>query len=458
MRTDERGLPLTTSSDAAVAHFDTTIREYLEYRLAAIDSLQRTLAADPEFVMGHCLKGYFGLLACTVTTHHEVRQALEFAEARLQGLTPREQRHVAALRAWLHGDLLTAGAHWDAILLDHPTDILALRLQHFATFWTGKSMALRDGIARAFAAWDERAPGYSYVLGMYAFGLEEAGDYATAEAYGKRAVDLNPDDLWAIHAVAHVLEMQGRLHDGQAWLSYPGDAWGDRNAVKGHLWWHAALYPFELGEYDGVLELYDQRIWKPQNAFYIDIQNAAALLWRLEFQGVDVGDRWQELAQVCETRIADHVLAFTDLHVMIALIMAGRLSAADQCLASLRAFADTPDNFAASTMAAVTLPMCESMLAYGRGAYDEAVERLLPRRYDYACVGGSHAQRDVFAQFLIDAACRAERWPLACALLAERAALRPNSRGTWLHYAQALDQLGETARAAAARQHAAEVC
>jgi hypothetical protein len=117
---------------------------------------------------------------------------------------------VAALWAWSGGDLLTAGAHWEAILLDYPTDILALRLQHFATFWTGNSVALRDGMARALPAWDERTPGYSYVLGMYAFGLEEAGEYAMAEARGKHAVELNPDDLWAIHAVAHVLEMQGR--------------------------------------------------------------------------------------------------------------------------------------------------------------------------------------------------------------------------------------------------------
>ena len=458
MRTDERGLSLTTSSDTAVMHYDTTIRHYLEYRTDTVDYLRHTLTADPEFVMGHCLKGYLAILASTVTTHSDVRQSLDFATARVQGLTRREQTHVAALRAWFTGDLLTACGLWDDILLAHPTDLLALRLQHFVTFWTGKSFALRDGIARALPAWDEQTPGYSYVLGMYAFGLEESGDYATAEAKGKRAVALNPDDLWAIHAVAHVLEMQGRLHDGMVWLSYPRDVWSDRNAVKGHLWWHAALYAFELGEYDRVLTLYDQVIWKPENAFYIDIQNAAALLWRLEFHGVEVGNRWQELAQICEARLDDHVLAFTDLHVMVALVMAGRYQAAARFLASLQAFAATPDNFAASTMQAVTLPMCESILAYGKGAYQDAVARLLPIRYDYACIGGSHAQRDVFAQFLIAAALKAERWPLACALLAERVALRPNSRGTWLKYAQTLDKLGHTARTEAAQQRAAALC
>jgi tetratricopeptide (TPR) repeat protein len=219
---------------------------------------------------------------------------------------------------------------------------------------------------------DEHTPGYSYVLGMYAFGLEEAGEYATAEARGKRAVELNPDDLWAIHAVAHVLE------------------------------WHA-------------------------------------------------------LAEVCAARIDDHVLAFTDLHVMVALVMARRYQAAEQCLASLRAFADTPNNYAAATMARITVPLCEIILAYGKGAPQVALDGLLSIRYDYACVGGSHAQRDVFAQFLIEVALQAERWPLARALLAERLAVRPNSRGTWLKYAQTLDQLGNTTQAEAARQRAAAV-
>jgi predicted Zn-dependent protease len=170
-----------------------------------------------------------------------------------------------------------------------------------------------------------------------------------------------------------------------------------------------------------------------------------------------VGDRWHELAAVCATHIDDHVLAFTDLHVMVALVMAGRYQAAEQCLASLRSFADTPNNFAAATMARVTVPLCESILAYGKGTPQAALDGLLPMRYEYACIGGSHAQRDVFAQFLIEVALKAERWPLASALLAERLAVRPNSRGTWLQYAQTLGQLGKKAQAEAARQRAVAV-
>jgi tetratricopeptide (TPR) repeat protein len=236
--------------------------------------------------MGHCLQGYFCLLASTVTMLAAAWQSLSAAEGHVQELTARERTHIAALRAWYTGDVVTACRLWDDILLTAPTDILALRLHHFVTFWMGHPYALRDGVARVFSAWDEQTPGYSYVLGMYAFGLEEAGSYAAAEAYGKQAVRLNPADLWAMHAVAHVLEMQGRLHEGIVWMDYAPHAWAERNAMKSHLWWHLALFSLELGDYDRVLAIYDEAICQEKPAFYIEIQNAASLLLRLEFQGV----------------------------------------------------------------------------------------------------------------------------------------------------------------------------
>lgn len=454
--TDERGLLLTTSNVTAVEHYDTTIRHYLAYQLDTMAYLQDTFDADPEFVMAHCLQGYLAMLAGMAAMRDTARQSLDVTEARTATITPRERLHVKALRAWYEGDVLRACDLWDAILVEYPLDILALRLQHFAIFWTGRSTALRDGIARVVDAWEPHVPGYSSVLGMYAFGLEEAGHYTEAEANGRRAVALNSDELWAIHAVAHVLEMQGRLRDGMAWLSYPLDVWPDRNAITSHIWWHAALYPLELGEYDRVLELYDQVVYKEQTDFYIDIQNMASLLWRLAFHGVDIGDRWHSLADICVARLDDHTLAFTDLHVMMALAAAGRYAAAEQLLTALRHYADTSNDYAAGTMTVATVPLCEGILAYAKGSYDAAVDHMYPMRYEYACIGGSHAQRDVFVQFLIEAALKSQRWHLARALLAERVAQRPHSRGNWLKYATALTGLGDDSRADAARQRAAE--
>ncbi len=457
MFTDKRGLALSTASEQAAQHYDAAIDDYLEYRLSAGARLKEALAADPQFMMANCLRGYFMMLFGTVQTHGSARQALAAAEAATEGVTWREARHVDALSAWLQGDVPRTCRIWEAILEQHPGDLLALRLHHFASFWLGDTASLRDWPQHSLDALSEDLPGYGNVLGMSSFGLEESGDYALAEERGRRAVELNRDDLWAVHAVAHVLEMQARLEEGLAWLSQPPGTWDHRNPFKDHLWWHTALFPLELGDYDRVLELYDRSIRTEKSDFYLDIQNQASLLYRLEFQGVDVADRWAELADHLEARLEDHVLVFTDVHAMMALAAAGRTEAADRLLDSLRGFAGTPGNTAAATVDPVTLPLCQAILAFRQGDAERSIELLLDLRNDLAAIGGSHAQRDIFHQLLLEAAIRARRFKLARALLSERVSLRPNSRGNWVKYAQVLETLGEGEKAESARAELARL-
>ena len=454
MLSDDRGLTLTTDSAAAMAGLSETMSQYLDYRAGVGDAIKQMLAADPDFVMGHCFKGYLFNLFGTSAVQPKIDESLAAAEAGGGGVTSREAAHVAALKAWSRGDLGSACAIWNGILLDHPHDLLALRLQHYNSFWMGRTQDLRDGVARVIDEWDESVPGYSSVQGMYAFGLEECGDYARAEEFGRQAVETNPDDLWAIHAVAHILEMQGRLREGVAWLSYPADVWEDRNPFKGHLWWHAAMFSVELGDYDTVFALFDRSIQPEAWDFYLDVQNGASMLLRLDLLGIDVGDRWKAMADSMEAHVDDHVLAFTDTHTMMALAADKRFDAAEKLLASLRAFAKTPDNFAAATMESATIPVCQALLDFAQDRHDAVVDGLLPLRYDLACIGGSHAQRDVFAQVLIESAIKSKRLNLARSLLAERLAEKPNSRGSWLKYAETLEALGDAGRATAARERA----
>ena len=455
MHTDERGLALTTDSAAAAAGFDETMAQYLDYRAGVGDAVKRMLGADPGFVMGQCFKGYLFNLFGTTAVEPRIAESLAAAEAGAGKVTSREAAHVAALGAWSRGDLTAACAVWDEILREHPHDLLALRLQHYNAFWMGRTQDIRNGVARVIDQWDDSVPGYGSVQGMYAFGLEECGEYARAEEFGRRAVEANPDDLWAIHAVAHVLEMQGRLREGMDWLEYPADAWEDRNPFRGHLWWHRTMYSVEAGDYGAALALFDRSV-TPAEAwdFYLDVQNGASMLLRLDLLGVDVGDRWKPMADAMEAHVDDHVLVFTDTHTMMALAADRRFDAAEKLLASLRAFAGTPDNFAAATMKPVAIPVCQALLDFARDDHDSVIDGLLPRRYDLAPLGGSHAQRDVFAQVLIESAIRGKRLALARALLAERVAERPHSRGNWLKYADVLEALGDPARAAAARERA----
>jgi tetratricopeptide (TPR) repeat protein len=300
MYTDNQHLQLSTTNAEAAEHYRQALADYFEYRLSAGKSAKAAVAADPEFVLGHCLRGYFNMLIGSRAFYDGAREHLQLAKRGVADVTHREQQHVLALETWLDGDVRRCCQIWAGIVTDHPHDVLALRLHHFASFWRGRQWDLRALPAQVLSAWDENMPGYGNVLGMLAFGHEECGDLNDAETLGREAVSLNPDDLWALHAVAHVLEMQGRLEEGINWLNYPADHWQDRNPFRGHLWWHRALYSHELGDYDQVLELYDRSIRVEKNAFYLDIQNQASLLMRLEFQGVDIGQRWVELADYLE--------------------------------------------------------------------------------------------------------------------------------------------------------------
>jgi len=444
MRSDAQGLTIATDSDAAAEAFAQTVEAFAKYRADTMPRLEQVLTADPSFALAHGLKGYLVMLSSNRANLPLAASALAAGEAAAARATPRERQHLAALAAWQRGDLDAALAAWEAILVDHPTDLLALRLSHFNYFWLGRATDMRASVERAAPHWNDRLPGFGTVLAMRAFGAEECGDYQAAERDGRRAVELDPADLWATHAVAHALEMQGRADDGVAWLEALAPRWGDANNMVHHLWWHRALFHLERGETDAVLALYDARIRNLHSPLvralpdlYIDIQNAAALLWRLEHVGVAVGARWAELADKAEPRIGDHALLFTVPHFMMALAALERDAAAARLLDALRDFAASGAGTLAPIAGAVALPVCAAVLAHRKAEHGRVLALLLPVRDRLWQLGGSHAQRDVFNQMLIDSAVASGRPDLARGLLDETTTawtVGPNRRG----YARAL--------------------
>lgn len=453
--TDKRGITYTTSSQDAVDCFDATMDEYVHFGTDTGEHLKATLAADPEFTMAHVLRGYFMQLFCVAALTEKAAQSLAKARetASSRGIDAREQHHVDALGAWVEGNMRAAVRHWEAILLDHPLDMLAVKLSQFTHFYLGDSRRLRDSVARILYAWDADVPGQANVLGMYAFGLEESGDYASAERYGREAVARDPADAWATHAVAHVLEMQDRRRDGIDWLRGLESNWRQANNFRFHVWWHLALFHLELEQHDEVLRLYDEEFRSEPTEEYLDVCNATSMLWRLEERGVDVGDRWKELAEVSAKRIDGHGLVFPDMHFMMALEAAGDHAAGERMLQSLEAMVGKAGVTQAEVIDDVALELARAIAAWYRDDYAGVVRHLLPIRYELAQIGGSHAQRDLFHQLLIAATLRAPRPELARALLGERTRLKPRNAWSWQRYAQALEAAGN---ADAAREAARE--
>jgi len=409
---DLHGLPITTSSEAGAA-FDRTVTGYLKYRFDTPEHLKRTLAADPEFALAHCLKGYFAMLSYKQANVPAAVDAARLARERSAAATARERAHVDALDAWIAGDLDRTLAIWEAILCDHPTDVLALRLAHFNNFWLGRPRDMAASVERVLPKWGRELPGYGTLLSCRAFALEECGDYAGAEPAGRAAVEIDPADVWGTHAVAHIMEMQGRHQEGIAWLDRLERHWVGGNNLLHHLWWHRALFHLERGETDTVLALYDRRfrnlaseLTKAQPDLYIDMQNAASMLFRLERLGVEVGERWNEIADKAEARIGDCLSAFTLPHWMMALAATGRDDAARRMLEEMRAFARNGTTVGA-IVGEVAVPVCEGVLAHRRGDAARAVALMRPVLGEMYRLGGSHAQQDVLEQLFLDAAVKA---------------------------------------------------
>jgi tetratricopeptide (TPR) repeat protein len=418
------------------------IEAFLGARADTRERLAELLSGDPDCTLGHCLDGYLSLMASKRDLVPRAVASLRRAES-VASRSRQEQLHLAALDAWTRGEMREAAEHWDVLLTEFPRDLLALRVSQFVLSYLGESQRMRYTVARALPAWDASVPGYGYVLGCYAYGLEEAGDYAQAEEMGRKAVELNRHDIWAAHAVTHVAEMQGRLHDGLGWIAGLQEQWDGCGNFALHLRWHEALFRLDLEQHARVLELYDREIRRQSTDEYLDVTNAVSLLWRLEQAGVDVGTRWRELADCAGGHHRDHSLVFADLHYLMALVAVGEH---DGFLTSCERFA-AERGTEATVMADVGLPLARAVLAHRRGAYDEVVDGLVPVRREFRRIGGSHAQRDLFDQLLIDAAWKGRRLETATELLVERTTRRPRNIWAWKHYAAVLDARGASGAA-----------
>jgi len=433
--TDIHGHALTGATDTGRTAYEQALAELQCYRADPVATIDTAIAADPGFAMAHAMKAWLHLLGTEPAGCPVAEISLQ--KAMFAADTDRELGHVAAIGALLGGNWHDAGRILEDVTLAYPRDGLALLAGHQIDFFTGNSRMLRDRIARAMPAWDRNRPGYHALLGMHAFGLEETGHYAAAERAGHQGVEIEPRDGWSRHAVAHVMEMQNRSQDGIAWMGASED-WAEDSFFAVHNWWHLALYHLELGDTGAALDLYDTRIAGPGLTTVIDLVDASAMLWRLSLRGVDVGDRWTRVADRWRDSGQPGLYAFNDVHMVMALLGAGRRSAALDVLAALdEAARGSGDN--ALFSAEIGLPVATALAAFDRGDFGGCIRRLRPVRAISHRFGGSHAQRDVLDLTLIEAAIRSGDGALARGLAAERAAMRHDSPLTDLFQRRAGD-------------------
>lgn len=390
-RTDQWGLDVTAPSADALARLERLIDDFVTFD-ADLPAHLGAAIAEPAAPMAHVVMGLFLAQANTRADH---LRAVEIARM-VDGLelNPRESIHRAALHHWIDGDADAAIASWEGLLEQWPTDLFALRMQYFALFTHGRCGEMLSSTLRSIAAWDE-APRRTYLDGMVAFAMEELGHYDEAEQFGRSAAEADPTDLWSVHAVAHVLEMQARADDGLTWFEGRDDVLHSRGSFSRHLWWHHAIIHLRTGNHDRLLELYDAEIQPGDAIDALSLTNAIDGLARLEFAGVDVGDRWLPLLESSTVRIGHHTHPFADAHFAYAIARAGADDKVHDLLDGMAAWRDRSGS-ASRVISEVGLDTARAMAALGAGRASDAAPLLDKTQALRWKLGGSHAQRQVF--------------------------------------------------------------
>ncbi len=423
---DRQGLTLTGSPQSAEA-FDRAVGDYFGLTGDPVGVLRQALKDDPDFALGAVAIAGFFMIGGFRGDHPEVTKTLAAAEAAMRGASSRERMHLAAVKALSEGRSPEATRIWEAILTDWPADALAFRFGQDAYLFLGRSLSIRDSAARVLPVWDRDNPLASFVLGAYAFGLEEAGDLGRAEDAGREALDRNSGDAWAAHAVAHVMETAGRAEEGAAFLRQTQPGWAHARFMAGHNAWHLALFLIRQGRLKEALADYDRfAVPKLADDLTLDRVDAASLLWRLELAGADVGDRWGPVARAWMTHVDDHVLAFNDLHCALA---AARSPDPDDLVRfrrSLDAYERQGSGHNRLVTAEVGRRFIDGVIAYAEGDWGRAIDAILPVRFETFRIGGSNAEREIINRTLYAAAERAGDRALVKTLREERG--RPASR------------------------------
>lgn len=401
---DYLGNPLSGASAPTLRAVDDFIGGFLAYETRAEDIL-RAADADSECCMANVYSGFLWMLLEAPDAPKRAAKYLAAAERTASRATRREQLNAAVLRSWVDDDMAAALNLCDQTSDEFPRDLAVVKMQQYFEFNRGNSPAMLRAALKVMA----RNEDIAYMHGMAAFAYEQCHLLDEAEHAARAALELKRKEPWAQHAIAHVLLTRGRIDEGAEFLESVADTWTGLNSFMiTHIWWHLALFYLSQGREAKVLEIYDRHCWGVAKQYSQDQIGAVSLLARMELSGIDVGGRWQDLGDHLSARIHDTVLPFLTLQYLYGLARAGRAETLT-LMQAVRETAKSGPVHSREIWREVALPACEGLYAYVRGEFESAWQHLnvaMPRLME---AGGSHAQRDLFAQIMLEAARKSGR-------------------------------------------------
>jgi len=419
MPTTTMDITITSDSSEATDALHRGITNFVDRKSDVASWVQQAITVDPDCAMAHATQG----LLLQLARHKELRPMMIESQRNASNTaacsSKHEQMYIAALEASVDGDIIKAITYYESILANNPNDLFALALCQSELFWLGEMHWSENVSQRVASSWQPDTPGYPAFLAIRAFDLEETGQYKEAESCGRKCIEHEPGNVWGAHAVAHVLLMQKRFSEGGEWLDNLQNNWVEANQLKFHLWWHRCLFHLEQGENEAALEVYDHSVRnrldplvRAMPDLYIDLQNGASLLWRLENMGVDVGDRWLEMAELAVSRLDDMTSPFTSAHFAMILAAVNDIENAELLIKNMQELPSAGTTLA-TPYAQAAVPAARATLAHRQGNHQAVVAALFPARRLLPQMGASHAQQDIFMQMLFDSACKTGQFSTA---------------------------------------------
>ena len=387
------GLPdpgLVQGEPTSVEAWERGWEQYLHYRGDPVAVMSEAGARDGSFVMGPVFAAVYRVLAGTPPNSAPLAADADRCRERAGDSTERERAHVRALELVLAGEFTGAVRAWHQIALGE-RDFAAVRFAHDVSLHAGDLDGRLATSSHAVKAW-RGEPGWGFVAGQHAFALEESGRYDEAEELGRQALSLDPDDLWARHALAHVYESTDNTPAARELLERSVERWSAQELFATHIWWHLALRLLAAGDWAGALAVFDERRPHAKTAFQLCDQTS--LLWRLELAGCDAGDRWDGLADGWDGVAERHTCGFLDVHAALAFTRRPGHPGARRWFDGLEereAGASEND----ITFSEVVNPLVEAFRSYGEGSCARFVRLVDRLGSSVSRIGGSIAQRDL---------------------------------------------------------------
>jgi len=428
-------MPLTKSDLCGVSPFGNVSRandlfaeatlEFLRHGKRTLELLDNALRLDPEHIAAHAMRGFGVALLAKPELRPTINILIHTCRALADGQdggTAFEQSLLGGLEELYAGRYRKAADRLDAGQDSTAPSVLLMKLSHQVRFMTGDLPGMLES-AHRYVGFGQSAPGASYAQGCLAFALEESGEYVQAEILGKEAASQDPRDVWAIHAVGHVYEMKGLALEGLRWSNQTIASAEGCNNFGFHLAWHHALHLLELGRIPEALGHYDLAVRPSSTDDFRDIANASSLLVRLEQEGISVGNRWKELAEIAQNRSHDQDLVFAMLHGLMTGLAVGDDHTVQVIISSLQILASRTDKDQAVVAREIGLPLAEYLAGEKSDLEPLQMASSLKR------LGGSNAQRDVFVRSLAVAAAKRGDNRAATDILEVRRKLTAESRG-----------------------------